>query len=67
MKKCVIKQAFIRAAKDLEGIVKPILNLYANRVDDFVDNLDNNEMKKDILFHLNNRIYFCQQSEINCI
>lgn len=67
LKKCIIKQVYKKAIEDLKNNIKLIFNLYANRVDDLVNSLDNNEADKNILFQLNNKVYFCKQSEINSI
>lgn len=67
MRKRIIKQAYKGAIKDLKGNIELILNLYANRVDDFIDSLDDNKVKENVLFYLNSKVYFCKQSEINSI
>ena len=58
MKKHVIKQDK-RANKDLENNIASILNLYTDRVNDFVNNLDDNRIEGDIWFGLNNEVHFC--------
>lgn len=58
LKKHVIKQDK-RANKDLENNIASILNLYTDRVNDFVNNLDDNRIEGDIWFGLNNEVHFC--------
>lgn len=60
LRKRDIKQVYGRFAEDLKRNIKLILKFYANRVDDLIDSLDDNEMEKDLLFHLNNEIYYCK-------
>lgn len=65
--KCFIKQDYGGAVEDLEGDVKPILNLYADGVDDVIDNPDDNGAEKDAWFGLKSEVCFCEQSGINSI
>lgn len=46
--------------EDLKDNVKAILHLYVNRVNDLIDSLNNNNIEENILFCLNNKIYFCR-------
>lgn len=67
LKKRVIKQAYKEAIEDLKYNVKLILNLYANRVDDFIDSSNNKKIEESVLFYINSEIYFCKKLEINRI
>lgn len=67
LRKYIIKQAYRGAVENLKSKDKPILNSYIYRMDDLFDNIADNEAKKDVLFYLNNKIYFIKPSEINSI
>ena len=48
LKNRVIKQVYKKVVEDLEKNVETILNLYINRVDDFIDSLDDDWTEKNI-------------------
>lgn len=53
LSKYIIQQVYITTIENLKS-----LNLYTKKIDDLVNNLDNNKIEEDILFYLNNGICF---------